>query len=72
MIPTSEHILQAFKLHPDKPYISLKRLTDAVEGWRHNISVLDEVNDEEDEEDKASNASEDYVDYDDFENGNQN
>jgi hypothetical protein len=71
MIPTSDHILQAFKLHPDKPYISLKRLTDTVESWRRNISVLDEINDEGDEEEDAG-QDEDYEDYGDFDNDHQN
>lgn len=66
MIPISDHILQAFKLHADKEWISLKKLTDTVETWRQNISVLDEINDEEEEDDGAND--EDYEDYGDFDN----
>jgi hypothetical protein len=66
MIPISDHILQAFKLHSDQDWISFKKLTDTVDIWRLNISVLDEINDEEDEEDAAND--EDYEDYGDFDN----
>ena len=69
MIPTSEHILQAFKLHADKPYISLKRLTETVESWSRNISVLDEINDQDEED---SGQDEDYEDYGDFSQEHQN
>lgn len=71
MIPASEHILQAFKLHADKPHISLKRLTEAVENWRRHVSVLDEINDDEGEE-EDNGQDDDYEDYGDFDNDHQN
>lgn len=55
LIPTQDYILQAFKLNQDKELISLRRLTEAIENWKQNIYVLDELNDEEeDEEDEDS------------------
>lgn len=66
MIQISDHILAAFKLHPEKDVISLKKLTEIVESWRQNISVLDEINDEEGEnDDEAGGYSDDYENFED-------
>lgn len=65
-----EYILRAFKPHPSEELISLKKMTETVEGWKQNIAVLDFIpedhNDDDDyDEDGSDDANEGLEDYED-------
>lgn len=65
-----EYILRAFKPHPSEELISLKKMTETVEGWKQNIAVLDFIpedhNDDDDyDEDGSDDANEGLDDYED-------
>ena len=52
MIQISDHVLHAFKVSPTSDFISARRLNEAVDSWRQNIQVLDEVNEDSDGEEE--------------------
>ena len=61
-----DYIIDAFKIQPDKRWISLKKAEEKIEIWADNIRLLDGVNEEVEIEDEQEGGYGDEFDDDEY------